>query len=254
MTRINRLHDEMKNLLPDYLHEDGADALTGGRAAEVREHLSRCPECSGELSLLKELSGMDALSGEDPGDTFWRSLGSEAVSAFKASGPPPALLGRGKQNGRFLPGLRGFSRTLPAAGRAAAAAAVAVLALFIYHPWGGKEKPGGMIKIPVPASVLSKQVSPPPFQGGTLSFTGPQGDESSALALLDNKGLARLQNGLAQEMAKELSPDGRSYGDGGPSYDPYGPGAGYIEDLASLSGKDMENLKNSLNQYEKERT
>ncbi|MDA8091997.1 MAG: hypothetical protein M0Z61_17465, partial [Nitrospiraceae bacterium] len=81
---------------------------------------------------------------------------------------------------------------------------------------------------------------------------------------LDKTGFTHLQKKLDYELAKEIAPVKRAPGGPGNSSGSdiasgaYGPAPDYMEDLTSLSGKDLENLKNSLNgrqnQYEKERT
>ena len=268
---MNRSHEQTKDLLPEYL----AGSLSEGLAEEVSEHITRCGECAGELAVLREISNAGSFlsEDEDPGDEFWRELNIKAVLAFREKKAE-----KEKKEKRFA--ILKLIGSVSVQGRAAAAAAVAVLALLLYHPYSAEKagsqargKSGTAVSHPANLRVWTLQAHDlhgpagpeSPFHFQDL-YAQPETnyDASPALKGLDKTGFTHLQKKLDYELAKEIAPvkrapegPGNSSGSDNAS-GAYGPAPDYMEDLTSLSGKDLENLKNSLNgrqnQYEKERT
>jgi predicted anti-sigma-YlaC factor YlaD len=64
---MNMDHNEIKELLPDYLN----NMISDERAAFIREHLDECSECAVEY---ESLAGIKAIDVPDPEELFWKTL------------------------------------------------------------------------------------------------------------------------------------------------------------------------------------
>jgi predicted anti-sigma-YlaC factor YlaD len=60
-------HNEIKELLPDYLN----NVISGERSELIRAHLNECSECADELT---SLAGIKEIEVPDPGELFWKTL------------------------------------------------------------------------------------------------------------------------------------------------------------------------------------
>lgn len=69
-------HDEIKEMLPEYLR----DALSEGLKKDVKAHLKKCQECKEEASCLSELIKIDV---PDPGELFYKTLSQRVKGALK---------------------------------------------------------------------------------------------------------------------------------------------------------------------------
>lgn len=69
-------HDEIKEMLPEYLR----GSLSEGLKKDVKAHLKKCLECKEEASCLSELIKIDV---PDPGDLFYKTLSQRVKGALK---------------------------------------------------------------------------------------------------------------------------------------------------------------------------
>ena len=60
-------HDEIKEMLPDYLNGFLSEIVR----SNIKAHLKECPDCIEEISFISEVMKTDP---PDPGDLFWNTL------------------------------------------------------------------------------------------------------------------------------------------------------------------------------------
>lgn len=69
-------HEEIKEMLPDYLN----GSLTEDTRNNIETHLKECKECRNELAFISGIASVDV---SDPGDLFWQTLPKRVRGAIE---------------------------------------------------------------------------------------------------------------------------------------------------------------------------
>jgi len=187
-------HEQVRTLLPDYL----SGSLEHEAQASIAAHLASCEECSAELALLEELSGVNV---PDPGDLFWATLPKRIVSQVEQPVPWWKSI------------LVAIMRPVPFAAVAAVLLAV-MLVPFATHYVGLPDQKEGVI-------LSLEQIDLPKQQVQEIARNVATSDqEVSALLDNDESGTSEYQQVIASlsadeldELVQELQKSGNSGGD-----------------------------------------